>query len=402
MVPSQPLRFRHRGLRIIHDPVPGPLTAIALSIRAGARFDGAHPGIAHFAEHMLFQGTATLDQLALNRRAAELGGEHNADTGHEDIAMTFEVFNEDLDAALALLAEQYYRTRIDPARFRKERRVVLDEIRGRIDDPADYIHTQVWNRFFGGALAHPVWGSIGSVRRMRPADVSRFIARHFVHRSTVLAIVGGAARRTVRAAVRRHFCHGSATPAPRLPPVRHGRSGTLRLRRQTASQSHVVKLLALPRAARQLVAIGIALDLVGSDPDSRLFQAVREQHGVGYDVSASLEWGRDWALAVIAASGARGSAERLRRIIDETCRRSAAEGFTADELVRARKKLRYRYASLAHSRLDRALAHAEGALSGFPSPAAAERLVEGTSHAQVERAWRRAASGRSLTAVLAT
>src|SRR5512144_3432895 len=103
-------RFIHRGLRVVHQRHPGKLTAIALSVRAGARFDGAHPGIAHMAEHMLFQGTDSLDQVALNRRAAELGGEHNADTGYEDIALTFEVFNEDLDAALALLADQFYHT----------------------------------------------------------------------------------------------------------------------------------------------------------------------------------------------------------------------------------------------------------------------------------------------------
>ena len=82
-------RFRIRGLRVVHRHEPGRLTAIALSVRAGARFDGAQPGLAHLAEHMLFQGTATLDQVALNRRAAELGGEHNADTGYEDISLTF-------------------------------------------------------------------------------------------------------------------------------------------------------------------------------------------------------------------------------------------------------------------------------------------------------------------------
>src|SRR5512135_17208 len=117
-------RFGHRGLRVVYQHNPGPLTAIALSVRAGARFDGRTPGIAHMAEHMLFQGTTSLDQVALNRRAAELGGEHNADTGYEDISLTFEVFNEDLDDALALLAEQFYRSRVSEERFRKERRVV--------------------------------------------------------------------------------------------------------------------------------------------------------------------------------------------------------------------------------------------------------------------------------------
>ena len=41
--------FRNRGLRVMYQHITGPLTAIALSVRAGARFDGPHPGIAHMA-----------------------------------------------------------------------------------------------------------------------------------------------------------------------------------------------------------------------------------------------------------------------------------------------------------------------------------------------------------------
>ena len=51
-------------------------------------------------------------------------------------------------------------------------------------------------------------------------------------------------------------------------------------------------------------------------------------------------------------------------------------------------------------RLDRAIALAEGSLSGFPPPHEAQRLVEQTTHAQVERAWHSALRGRTLTAVL--
>ena len=159
-------RFRHRGLRVVHQHRTGKLTAIALTVRAGARFDGRHPGLAHLAEHMLFQGTRSIDQVALNRRAAELGGEHNADTGYEDISLTFEVFNEDLDEALALLAEQYYHTEVPPARLGKEQRVVIEEIRGRLDDPGDRLYRRAWARLFSGSLAHPVSGTLRSVRRI--------------------------------------------------------------------------------------------------------------------------------------------------------------------------------------------------------------------------------------------
>ena len=90
---SQTRHFRFRGLRVVYERVPGPITAIALTVRAGARFDGPLPGLAHMSEHMLFQGTSELDQLALNRRAADVGSGHNASTGYESIALTIEAFN---------------------------------------------------------------------------------------------------------------------------------------------------------------------------------------------------------------------------------------------------------------------------------------------------------------------
>src|SRR5215470_1619298 len=348
-------KFRHRGLRVIVQHIPGPLTAIALSVRAGARFDGAHPGIAHMAEHMLFQGTASLDQVALNRRAAELGGEHNADTGYENISLTFEVFNEDVADALALLAEQFYRSRVTEDRFRKERRVVLDEIRGRVDDPADRLHTRAWEQFFRGALAHPVWGSWKSLKAMRAEHIATFIERHFSHARSALAVVGGVSEPVVRSAVRQHFDAGRDGVAAGPPSARFGRTGALHLR-GGGGQAYLIKMIAVPPVPRQLIAVGLALDLVGSDPDSRLFQEIRERLGLGYDVSAGLDWGADWAVAFVSASAARGAAQRLQRAVDETCTRAATEGFAAEELLRARKKLRYRYASLAESRFERALA----------------------------------------------
>jgi len=204
----------------------------------------------------------------------------------------------------------------------------------------------------------------------------------------------------VREAVRAHF--GAGTPgADGAPPAaRFGATGNLRLR-GAGGQAYITKLIAVPPIPRVLIAVGLALDLVGSDPDSRLFQEVRERLGLGYDVSAGLDWGSDWAVAFVSASAARGAAPRLLRAVEETCRRAAADGFTADELQRARKKLRYRYASLAESRFDRALALAEGTLSGFPLPEVAERMVSRMGQAEVEAAWRNALNGRTLTTMLA-
>ena len=393
-------RFRVRGLRVVHQPLPGRLTAIALTVRAGARCDGRHPGLAHLAEHMLFQGTHSLDQVALNRRAAELGGEHNADTGYEDISLTFEVFNEDLDDALALLADQFYRTTVDAKRLRKEQRVVMEEIRARLDDPGDRVYRRAWSRLFRGSLAQPVAGTLASVARIQPADVARFLRRRLVHANSVLAVVGGASLARAGAAVRRHFRHGAPGIRQTVAPVRWGAGGSVRVRDDDSSQAYLTVLMPVRPTPRALLATGVAVDVVGADPDSRLFQELRERLGLSYEVGAHLEWGPDWACAVIGASGARSRAGRLARAVEETCRRAADEGFGGDELERAQKKLRYRYATLADSRLDSAVALAESTLWNFPTPAETERIVARLSKREVEAAWRAAVHGRGVRALL--
>jgi hypothetical protein len=121
--------------------------------------------------------------------------------------------------------------------------------------------------------------------------------------------------------------------------------------------------------------------------------------GLGYELGLGVEHGRDWAAVVLSASAARADAERLRDAIDRTFAR-AAEGFTRAELARARKKIRYRFARLADSRLDRAITHASREASGHPTLAASQQAIEALGATEVENAWRSLLRAPTLVAVL--
>jgi predicted Zn-dependent peptidase len=394
------VRISHGRLTVLHEQTPGPLTAIAVAIRAGSRFDGPHPGIAHMAEHMLFQGTRSHDQATINRRAGELGGEHDADTGYEDMTLHFEVFDEDVEEALQLLAAQLFHSTVPDDRFAKERRVVIDEIRGRQEDPANVAHESAWSRFFGDPLGHPICGTIASLRAMTSQAVRRFVARQFVPANMVVALVGGVRPERIRRALRRAFPSDGAPPPPWPRLSARSLTGTVRLRRRDLNQTYLVRLVAAPPDSRGVLALSLALEIVGADPDARLFQEVRERLGLGYDVGATVEHGLDWAAAVISASAARAHEARLVATIERTCREAAA-GFTEEELSRARKKLRYRFARLADSPLDRALAHATRAVGRQPSLAETARVLDALELSDVDRAWRDALDAPTLTVVLA-
>jgi predicted Zn-dependent peptidase len=201
--------------------------------------------------------------------------------------------------------------------------------------------------------------------------------------------------------VRDHFRHGAAGPSNRAPGVRWLPGGRLKLRDDQSNQAYLTLLFSVSPRPREVLATGVALDVVGADPDSRLFQELRERLGLSYEVGAHLEWGPDWALAVVSASGARNQAERLAQAVEDTCRRAADEGFSDEEIERARKKLRYRYAVLADSRLDQAIALAESTLWNFPTPVETERMVARLARAEIEGAWRRAVAGRKVLSLSA-
>src|SRR6185503_18165706 len=97
-----------------------------------------------------------------------------------------------------------------------------------------------------------------------------------------------------------------------------------------------------PPTPREVLALSMAVEIVGADPDARLFQEIRERLGLGYDLSANVEHGTNWAVAVFAASAARDDERRLRETVDRTCR-EAETGFTTEEFRRARKKIHYRF-----------------------------------------------------------
>ncbi|MEA2626164.1 MAG: hypothetical protein QOD06_2209, partial [Candidatus Binatota bacterium] len=358
--------FRAGPIRIVYEHRPGPLTGIVLAVRSGSRFDAAHPGIAHLAEHMLFQGTRVLDHSAINRRAAELGGEHDAYTGYEELNLTFQVRTPDVEEAIALLAEQAIGSTVPKDRLENERQVVAQEIRGHRDDAIGYLADETWARFFADGLAHSPSGTLSSVRSIRAEEIRRFLAERIVGANLVLAVVGGVAAEDVRRIARREF----ARMTPGRPRDARGgpvaRTGEVRFRRSGLSQLYVNMLLGAVPEPRSLVALGMALEIVGTDPDGRLYHEVRERRGLSYDLWADLQGGAGWAVVAVGAVAERRAEARLRDAIERVFREAADGGFTDEEVARARRKLRYRYARLTEAKLDRAASHASSVLYGAP------------------------------------
>src|SRR6266542_835831 len=237
---------------------------------------------------------------------------------------------------------------------------------------------------------------MAGVRAIRASDVRRFLRRRLVGANVVLSIVGDQPFAELKRVLAKEFRGLAQGTACRANGARVVRSGEVRLRRSGLTQLYLNMLFAVPPARRALLALGLALEIVGTDPDGRLYHEVREKSGLSYDLWADLPGGAGWAALAVGAVAER----RLRRAIERVFETAAREGFRKEEIARARRKVRYRYARLAEAKLDRAAAHAASILYGAPRLDEAESIVRTLRGDEIEAAWRRALRGPRLTGVL--
>ncbi|MFV0307111.1 MAG: M16 family metallopeptidase, partial [Desertimonas sp.] len=121
-----------------HNDRPGGSAELRLVIDAGSVDElGAHGGVAHFVEHMMFNGTERYPEneliAVLRGFGARFGPDINAYTSYDETVYSLAVSAEPdvLDTGLGVLEQWLSAATLDPAQVEAERGVVLDEWRSR-------------------------------------------------------------------------------------------------------------------------------------------------------------------------------------------------------------------------------------------------------------------------------
>ena len=172
----------------------------SLSVRCGTREENVlgwektsgnfHSGTAHFVEHALFKGTEDKSASVINGYLERLGGELNAYTTKEEIVLHTTVLREDVEKAAGLLMEMATRAVFPEGEIEVEKTVVMDEIAGYKDSPADDIYDRFESLLFEGhPLSGRVLGTSSSVKKITPGELRRYVAAFFVPERISFSVV---------------------------------------------------------------------------------------------------------------------------------------------------------------------------------------------------------------------
>lgn len=130
------------GLRVVTEKIPtGRSVSFGIWVKTGSRNENPlNNGISHFIEHMLFKGTDRYSAKEIAEQFDAIGGNVNAFTSKEYTCYYAKVLDEHLPIAVDVLADMFFRSRMDAEELAKEKNVILEEISMCEDTPDDLVH----------------------------------------------------------------------------------------------------------------------------------------------------------------------------------------------------------------------------------------------------------------------
>lgn len=186
-----------------------PQVDVKLFYRVGSldEVDG-QTGIAHFLEHIMFLGTTSLPKNRIHSLFKEAGGYCNAMTSYDYTAYYVnQLPAKKLELAIAIEADRMKNLQLDATEIQRERGVVLQERRMRIEDnPLSLAMEKIKETAFSGSpLAHSVIGRSADVSELTLAQLQKFYQQYYSPDNAILSVVGDVNTAEVQRLVQKHF-----------------------------------------------------------------------------------------------------------------------------------------------------------------------------------------------------
>ncbi len=320
-----------------------PNVALYNWVRVGSRNEvPGITGLAHFFEHMMFNGTSKRAPGEFDRIMEAQGGANNAYTSDDVTVYQDWIPRSALDLVFDLEADRLANLAFDAKVIESERGVVYSERRLRNEDSNEgMLFEQVQATAF---VAHPYqFPTIGwpaDIQGWKIEDLQNFFKTHYAPNNCTLLLVGDITAEEGFAFAKKYL-----EPIPKQappPPVRTTepeQMGEKRVRVERESQTPLLYIAYKSPAANdpQGPAINLLLSVLTEGNSSRLHRLLVEEKKIAIDVSAHFMEGFDPGLTWVMLTLPEGAdIPAVEAALDAALADVVAMGVTDAELARAK------------------------------------------------------------------
>jgi zinc protease len=332
------------GMRVVlREDHAAPVAAFQVWVEAGSADERpAEAGMAHLIEHMIFKGTNEMRAGELAGTIERYGGRINAYTSYEYTVYHVVIASRYQEKGLEVLADAMQHPSFDPTELKREKEVVIEEIRMGQDDPGRTLHKTLFkNSFQRHPYGRPIIGYADIVRGFSRKQVLGYYSKWYVPENMVFVGVGDFSAAELLPRLKTLF----AAPTRHLPPRQRPSEPTQEAFRHLTMQEDIhERYFALgfhiPNVQdEETYALDLLAAILGQGESSRLQQELRFKQGLASSIYAYAFTPKDPGLFVIGGTFQPGAIQTgVEGIISELSR-IKNEGVNGEELTKAKVML---------------------------------------------------------------
>lgn len=333
--------------------------AVGLFVSCGSRHEepSLH-GATHLTEHFVFKGTTKYSSDDISQKIERFGGELNAFTEREYTCFHAWVPRDEIETSTQLIFEMIFDSLLDTEDFRREKGVVVQELKGYEDSAEDEFWDTLLEQPWGEhPLGRRIAGFSSPVKNFTHEDIVEFISDRFLQSPMTLVVVSHMSPERVLKMTKRvlrrckDYIWGDKldlvrhprrdlAPSKRRGPVLRGPfTGRSAIRSFEADQVHLGFLYPSVSAKHpNEIQWAAATSILGAGSSSRLFREIREERGLAYAASCFMYSFSDAGLVTGYLSTEKKNWLEAVYVAGEVCRKFS-EGITDDEFEFIRSNL---------------------------------------------------------------
>nr|WP_295675651.1 pitrilysin family protein [uncultured Intestinibacter sp.] len=310
------------GLTIIGEEIPY-LKSISLGVwvKAGSIMETKeNSGVSHFIEHMLFKGTTNRTSKELAREMDNLGGVINAFTSKECTCFYVKLLDEHINIGIDVLSDMILNSRFDERDIKKEKSVILEELKMYEDSPDDLVYDLLLENIYKDhSLGMNILGDRQSLKNLKRESILDYYNEYYVPNNSIISICGNFKFEEIVKQIEEKFktwqpkSVDTTTTKPNFNPC------IVKKNKDIEQVNLAINLDAIPMTNnREVYALSVVNNVFGGSISSRLFQKIREEKGLAYSIYSSQTLYEDCGeLGIFASTSTENIQEVYKSILEE-------------------------------------------------------------------------------------
>jgi len=354
------------GIRIVHRHTTSLVAHMAVMINTGTRDEEpAEAGLAHFIEHMIFKGTGKRKLHHVLGYLENIGADLNAYTTKEETCIHASFTSKYYSRAFDLFSDILTNSTFPEKEIEKEKDVVIDEINGYKDSPAELIFDEFEEMLFKDhPLGRPILATPSIVKKFTRRKVMSFIAKHYNTDQMVISSVGNIKFDRLIKLAEAYFgvIPSNLRNRQRTPFTGYEKKDLVV--KKTGFQTHcIIGTQAYSYADQRRTTLSLITNMLGGPAmNSRLSMALREKSGISYNIESVYTPYCDTGSFMIYLGIDNGSLEKALLLVTRELDKLRAKKLGTIQLHLAKQQFAGQLAISFESNLNDALSMAKSVL----------------------------------------